>query len=134
MKNTLLLSVALLLFSAGVPVAAPDVTVAPEVPADEVVLSGSKKDVPFSHLYHDSLACTVCHHLVNGKKQFAKCSTFGCHDDLMGRREMRSLYYVVHAQGNLRHQTCMSCHIRAAEKAPDRKKELTGCSSSGCHP
>ena len=84
---------------------------------------------------HEKIECVVCHHEVKGEPTFAKCSSSGCHDDLTAKKGENSLYFVMHSKsGDLKHQTCMSCHVQTVEDKPDLKKELTGCSGSKCHP
>lgn len=117
---------ALMLFAAPVAMAAP---AAPDGPLE---FKGSKKSTIFNHKTHAAYDCKICHHDVNGKEEFGKCATAGCHDDLKGRKSP-ALYAVVHSKKELAHQTCMSCHAKIAKEQPDRKKELTGCKGSACH-
>ena len=62
----------------------------------------------------------------------------GCHDNLKDKKGTNSLYYVVHAKEKadapLKHQSCLSCHVKVVAEKPDLKKELTGCAKSKCHP
>lgn len=107
----------------------------PAIPEQPVEVKGSKKTVMFPHKIHEKIECVVCHHKVDGKESFDKCSTAGCHDDLESRKGMKSLYFVMHNKSaELKHQTCMSCHAKIVEEKPDLKKQLTGCTKSGCHP
>lgn len=108
----------------------------PEMPREPIALTGSKKTVMFSHVQgHEDIKCVVCHHNVNDKPSFAKCSASGCHDDLTARKGERSLYFVVHNKGaGLKHQSCMKCHAEVVAEKPDLKKALTGCTQSRCHP
>lgn len=109
---------------------------APAAPADglEMVGSNPKKVVKFNHSTHKDIECTVCHHPVDGKENFAKCATAGCHDDLAGKKGTKSLYYVVHSKKNVKFQSCLQCHDKIVAEKPDLKKDLTGCAKSKCHP
>ncbi|MBE6441819.1 MAG: cytochrome c3 family protein [Desulfovibrio sp.] len=128
MKNILLPLCGLLLATAAFAVAAPS---APQQPLE---LQGSKKTVMFPHGAHAAIACADCHHLVDGKESFAKCGSAGCHDDIQGRQGVKSLYNVMHSKKELNHATCVGCHAKFVAEHPDRKKELTGCAKSACHP
>lgn len=108
----------------------------PQAPKEPVAIQGSKKTVMFPHdKGHEKIDCVVCHHKVDGKETFAKCGAAGCHDDLKARKGQESLYFVMHSKSEeLKHQTCMSCHLKEVAERPDLKKTLTGCSGSKCHP
>lgn len=108
----------------------------PEAPKEPVPITGSKKTVMFPHdKGHENIECVVCHHPVEGKPTFAKCADAGCHDDLVGKKGEKSLYFVMHNKGeSLRHQSCMKCHVEVVAQKPDLKKPLTGCTQSKCHP
>ena len=107
---------------------------APQVPADGLDFAGSKKTVKFNHSTHAKEACETCHHKVDGKENFQKCATAGCHDDLTGKQPPKSLFAVVHSKKELAHQTCLTCHVKVAGDDAAKKKELTGCKGSKCHP
>ena len=109
---------------------------APAVPADGLKMVGSnpKKAVTFNHSSHKAIECSVCHHPVDGKENFAKCATAGCHDDLAGKKGTKSLYYVVHSKKDVKFQSCLQCHDKIVAEKPDLKKDLTGCAKSKCHP
>lgn len=107
----------------------------PAMPEQPVEVKGSKKTVMFPHKIHDKIECVTCHHMVDGKANFQKCSTAGCHDDLESKKGEKSLYFVMHSKSaELKQQTCMTCHYKIVEEKPDLKKQLTGCTKSGCHP
>lgn len=108
----------------------------PQAPSEPVAIQGSRKTVMFPHdKGHEKIECVVCHHKINGEATFAKCADAGCHDDLKEKKGEKSLYFVMHSKSaELKHQSCMSCHIKTVEEKPDLKKELTGCSGSKCHP
>ena len=74
---------------------------APQVPADGLDFAGSKKTVKFNHSTHAKEACETCHHKVDGKENFQKCATAGCHDDLTGKQPPKSLFAVVHSKKEL---------------------------------
>lgn len=108
----------------------------PEVPDAPLPFAGAKKTVMFDHLKgHKDIECVVCHHKVEGKETYAKCASSGCHDNLIAKKGVESLYYVVHSKSaDLKHATCMTCHVRTVEEKPDLKKSMTGCTQSWCHP
>lgn len=108
----------------------------PRAPEGAVAIQGSKKTVMFEHgKGHKGIECVVCHHAVNGRRTFAKCADAGCHDDLTAKKGEKSLYLVMHSKSEaLRHQTCMSCHVKTVAEKPDIKKAMTGCTQSYCHP
>lgn len=108
----------------------------PAVPTEPLPIKGSKKTVMFPHdKGHEKIECVVCHHKVDDKQTFAKCSDAGCHDNLVAKKGVESLYYVMHSKSaELKHQTCMSCHTKVVAEKPDLKKALTGCHESKCHP
>lgn len=108
----------------------------PDMPREPIAIKGSKKTVVFSHAQgHESIECVICHHKVNDKPNFSKCSTSGCHDDLTARKGEKSLYFVMHNKGaELKYQSCVKCHTEVVAEKPDLKKALTGCTQSKCHP
>ena len=59
-------------------------------------------------------------------------------DNLKDKKGTNSLYYVMHAKEKadapLKHQSCLSCHVKVVAEKPDLKKDLTGCAKSKCHP
>ena len=114
--------------------AAPALASQPAVPDKPLEFKGSKKTVIFNHSTHTTVECVVCHHNVDGKPNYQKCATSGCHDDLTGRKGVKSLYAAVHTKKGLKQETCLSCHTKLATEQPDKKKELTGCAKSKCHP
>lgn len=107
----------------------------PSVPQEPIAIKGSKKTVMFPHSPHSKIECVTCHHKVNDKPNFEKCSTAGCHDDLTAKKGENSLYFVIHNKSDdLKHQTCLRCHTSFVEDKPDLKKVMTGCTGSKCHP
>ncbi|WP_297829184.1 cytochrome c3 family protein [uncultured Desulfovibrio sp.] len=114
--------------------ALPVLAAQPPVPGTPLEFKGSRKTVMFPHAPHAKVECVTCHHLVQGKENFQKCATAGCHDDLTAKKGEKSLFYVVHAKTGLKQQTCLECHTKIVAEKPDLKKDLTGCAKSRCHP
>lgn len=129
MKKFLLLT-AIPLLTLALPVLAAQ----PPVPDKPLEFKGSKKTVMFPHDVHQKVECVTCHHQVQGKENFQKCATAGCHDDLTAKKGEKSLFYVVHTKTGLKQQTCLECHGKIVAEKPELKKELTGCAKSKCHP
>lgn len=120
------------IFLAG-PVWADDVQ--PQVPEQPLEIKGSKKTVMFPHKPHDKIECVTCHHKVDGKANFQKCSDAGCHDNLTEKKGQSSLYFVMHSKSDeLKHSSCLQCHAKIVAEKPELKKEMTGCKGSKCHP
>ncbi len=115
-------------------IAVPALAAQPEVPADGIQMKNGKKAVVFNHSTHKDITCGSCHHPVDGKEDFRKCSTAGCHDDFKAKKGVKSLYYVMHAKKGTKFDTCVSCHAKVAGADAAKKKELTGCAKSKCHP
>lgn len=113
--------------------AAPCTWAAPQAPDKPVEIQGTKKSVMFPHSAHAKNECNECHHPVEGVDHYEKCATAGCHDDLSGKQPP-ALYAVMHNKKGLKFQTCQFCHVKVVADNPDRKKELTGCKGSKCHP
>lgn len=107
----------------------------PEVPADGLKMDASKLTVVFNHSTHADYKCGDCHHPVNGKEDYRKCNSAGCHD-IMDKKDksVHSYYKVMHNRKALQHETCVSCHLKVAGKDAAAKKKLTGCKKSACHP
>ena len=113
----------------------PALAARPDAPADGIKLEKGKNPVVFNHSAHKAVDCGACHHPVDGKENYAKCGSAGCHD-VMDRKDKtaKSYYNIIHSKAKLKYDTCMSCHQQAAEKTPDKKKDLTACKGSKCHP
>lgn len=107
----------------------------PAMPAEPLKMALTKKPVMFDHTQHKDLQCGACHHQVNGKETYQKCATAGCHD-LLGQKEksVNSYFRIAHERKVTNIQSCMSCHLEVAAAKPDKKKELTSCVGSSCHP
>ncbi|MFV0423654.1 cytochrome c3 family protein [Oleidesulfovibrio sp.] len=109
--------------------------IAADAPADGLKMEQTKMPVIFNHSAHADYKCVDCHHLVDGKESFAKCSTAGCHDNFDKKdKSVHSYYKIMHDRKAADVPTCISCHNEVAGKDKDKKKELTGCKKSKCHP
>jgi len=132
MKQCILSAFALLVLALALPALAAQ----PEVPADGLKLDKTKQPVTFNHSTHaKDMKCGDCHHVVDGKENFGKCGNAGCHDSMERKDTTNKGYYrAMHAKSGTKFATCASCHAQVAEKFPDKKKELTACKQSKCHP
>ncbi len=109
--------------------------VAAEAPADGYKMEATKMPVIFNHSTHASAQCADCHHPVDGKENFGKCSTEGCHSTAEADKNVAGSYYkVIHDRKAGTVATCISCHNDVAGADKDKKKALTGCKQSSCHP
>ena len=132
MQNYILSILALLCLALSMPaLAAP-----PPVPQDGIKLNRTKQPpVTYNHSSHKDIQCVDCHHPVDGKEVFSKFGGAGCHDSMDRKDKSAKGYYrMIHAKSGTQRATCASCHIQIAEKFPDKKKELTACKQSKCHP
>lgn len=106
-----------------------------DAPADGIKMAYTASPVVFNHSTHKSADCTACHHTWDGSSEVKKCTTSGCHDNMDKKdKSVHSYYQTVHGKGGAV-ATCVSCHkdfVKAGNK--DRKKELTSCKKSACHP
>ncbi len=93
------------------------------------------KIVMFPHDKHAALDCKKCHHKWNEKDIIKPCGDSGCHDvfDKSDKSE-KSFYNIVHGKGSADMQSCLACHRQEAGSDKDKKKAMTGCKGSGCHP
>lgn len=106
----------------------------PAVPADGIKMDKGKQPVVFNHSTHKNEKCGVCHHPVDGKENYQKCGSAGCHDSMDRKDKSEKGYYnAIHGK-NLKFMNCLTCHLEVAAKEPDKKKELTSCKGSKCHP
>ncbi len=114
----------------------PALAAQPEVPADGFKMNkGGKKEVIFNHSTHKTQTCVECHHPVDGKEDFRSCTTAGCHDNIDPKdKSINSYYQMIHKKKDSQHQTCVGCHEKTAGDDKDKKKELTACAKSKCHP
>ncbi|MCA1944283.1 MAG: cytochrome c3 family protein [Desulfovibrio sp.] len=110
-----------------------------DVPADGAkidFIDGGDKNlvVIFNHSTHKDVKCEDCHHMP-GEKQYAGCTTDGCHNILdKADKSVNSWYKVIHDAKAETKPTCISCHKDLAGEDKDLKKKLTGCKGSACHP
>ena len=130
MKRLILGSLALLMLALALPALAAK----PEVPADGLKMEKGKQPVVFNHSTHKEVKCGQCHHKVDDKENFQKCGTAGCHDSMDRKDKSPKGYYNAMHGKNLKFTNCMTCHLEVAAKMPDKKKELTACKQSKCHP
>lgn len=133
MRSIILGSLALLVMAFAIPALAAQ----PTAPADGLKMEATqKKVVVFNHTSHKDVTCVQCHHPVQGKEEFRKCATAGCHDS-MDRKDKseRGYYQAMHGKYDGQGvKSCVACHAEVAAAKPDMKKELTACKQSKCHP
>lgn len=117
-------------------IALPVLASQPEVPADGIKMNkGGKKEVIFNHSTHKEQACGECHHPVDGKEDYRACNTEGCHFILDAKdKSINSYYQAMHKKKDTKFGTCVSCHAKIAGDDKDKKKALTACAKSKCHP
>lgn len=107
----------------------------PAPPDQPLRLEYLKKAVDFPHAPHTGAACVTCHHTWTGSEPMPKCSDSGCHDVMDPKdKTVRSFYNMVHGRGSEAVSSCLACHKEEAKKQPEKRKELTGCVKSACHP
>lgn len=127
---TLMASVVLVLF-----VAFPSIS-QQAAPAEDITLAYfPEKVVIYKHSAHAGIECGTCHHTWDGAAAMRKCTDSGCHDsfDRQDKSE-RSLYNAIHGKGKDTIPSCVQCHRDEGAKNPDKRKQLTGCTDSLCHP
>ncbi len=109
----------------------------PDVPADGIEMKNTKNPVVFNHTTHKEIACGSCHHKVEGKENYGKCASAGCHDSFDRKdKSVKGYYRVMHAK-DMQYASCVSCHIETIKDKQDDaelKKALTACKGSKCHP
>lgn len=132
MRTLLLSSLALLVLALAIPALAAQ----PAAPADGLKMEATgKKVVVFNHSTHKEQTCVTCHHLVQGKEEFRKCNTAGCHDNMDRKDKSEHGYYqAMHGKDVKTVKSCVACHTEIAAAKPDLKKDLTACKGSKCHP
>ncbi len=103
---------------------------------DGVAMNKTKQPVTFNHSTHKDTACEKCHHTNAGDfSKVQKCSDAGCHDSFDQKDKSEKSYYkITHDRKAGAHPTCMSCHVEIAGADAEKKKQLTGCKASACHP
>lgn len=130
----------LLLFGCGTLLAAalsaPALATPPAVPSEPLTMNLTKKPVVFDHAQHSNVECASCHHQVDGKENYQKCSTSGCHDVLGAKdKSVHSYYRIAHDRKiAASYNSCLSCHSEVIKHLPDKKKAMTSCVGSSCHP
>lgn len=107
---------------------------AADAPADGLKLANTKKNVTFNHSTHKGEDCKACHHTWDGSSAIKKCTDAGCHDSFDKKDKSEHGYYNAMHTKKGAHKSCVACHKDAAGKDKDKKKLLTGCSKSACHP
>lgn len=128
-----LLVMACLAYGIGAPPV--DAAEQPTPPQNPLPLQYLKKTVDFPHLPHTGLTCVSCHHTWDGESVMPKCTNSGCHDVMDPKdKSVQSFYKVIHGRGSKDVASCLSCHKVEAKKQPDKRKYLTGCTQSACHP
>jgi len=134
--SKLFLSGACALLAAGFLVSvSPALADQPAVPVGPLNMNLTKKPVIFDHADHQQQKCGDCHHKVDGKENYQKCATAGCHDVLGNKdKSVHSYYRIAHDRKVTEIQSCLSCHVEVAKAKPDMKKALTSCVGSSCHP
>lgn len=130
MKKFVLGCVSSLVLALAVPALASQ----PATPADGLKMDKGKQPVVFNHSTHKEYKCGQCHHPVDGKETYKKCGDAGCHDSMDRKDKSNKGYYHAMHGKNLKFTNCMTCHQEIAAKNPDKKKELTSCKGSKCHP
>ncbi len=131
MKKILLLSLSVLV---AVALAMPAIAARPAVPEGPIKMAlTGKKPVTFNHNTHTSVDCAVCHHEVNGVENFGKCSDAGCHDAIGAKEKGKNSYYRI-AHDKKLENSCIGCHTKVAGTDKAKKKVLTSCKGSACHP
>ncbi|SHN63732.1 cytochrome c3 family protein [Desulfovibrio litoralis] len=106
----------------------------PATPADGLKMAATKKVVTFNHSSHKDLKCADCHHPVDGKESFKKCSASGCHDNLDQKdKSVNSYYQAIHKAKDPKHNSCISCHKEKVGDDKDLKKKMLACKGSNCH-
>jgi len=110
-------------------------------PTEDIKMALTNEPVMFSHEEHleEGIKCISCHHPVDGieSEERRKCSTAGCHDILGSKdKTVNSYYLAIHDRKSVYEYdtSCMKCHLTVVKADPDKRKELTSCKGSSCHP
>jgi hypothetical protein len=116
----------------------------PEAPAEIREMDWTRRPVAFSHQAHFAglgmqadprESCVLCHHPVNGEAVFKTCAAEGCHDNLDPKdKSVQSYFQATHKRKKDTFYSCVSCHQEHAGADIEKKKRLTGCKESACHP
>ncbi len=110
------------------------IAAAPPAPKEPLTMNLTPKNVTFSHEAHKARECGECHHQVNGEENYQKCGTAGCHDVLGAQAKGVNSYYRAFHDRNAKFNSCIRCHSEVVKTLPERKKDLTSCVGSLCHP
>lgn len=106
----------------------------PATPAEPIKMALTDKPVIFEHSIHKDLKCGECHHQVDGKDNYQKCSDAGCHDKIDKKdKSVNSYYQAIHKAKPKNHASCISCHNTVVKADPSKKKAMTSCIGSSCH-
>ena len=105
----------------------------PTAPPDGLKLEKMKQPVVFNHSTHSKGECVTCHHPVAGNTDFRPCATAGCHDVFDRKDKTEKSYFSIMHGKDLKHPSCISCHVRFAGDDPEKKKKLTACKNAACH-
>ena len=107
----------------------------PAVPDGPIKMELTRKPVEFDHSFHKDRQCGECHHQVDGADNFQKCASAGCHD-VLGQKDktVQSYYRIAHDRKVEKSYSCLKCHFEVVQAQPDKKKALTSCAGSSCHP
>lgn len=96
------------------------------------------KVVMYPHSAHAEFKCVKCHHEPDANGNPQKCTTSGCHDVFDKKvKSPESFYQLAHARTKADPMSCLGCHkeqAKAQKWDKEKKKALTGCSKSKCHP
>ncbi len=109
--------------------------IAADAPADGLKMDKTPKPVVFNHSTHKDDKCTDCHHSAEDAANPKKCSSAGCHD-VMGKEDKseKSYYQAMHKMTATKVKSCLACHKEKAGADVEKKKALTACAKSKCHP
>ena len=117
----------LLMFGAGALLATALVLPAfadqPAVPSEPIKMALTKKPVVFDHAVHKDRQCAECHHQVDGKDNFQKCSTAGCHD-VLGQKDktVHSYYRIAHDRKVESSSRASSAILKWLRPSPTRRR------------
>ena len=95
------------------------------------------QSVEFNHSSHESFECADCHHRMNkGKETQAPQSCAACHnnfnlDNMKGYKSYFKAMHKIRFAPAKDRPSCLACHT---SEMGAQDKEMTGCSSSACHP
>lgn len=117
----------------AVAMAGPAIAARPAAPLEPVKMELTKMPVTFNHSTHASVDCGICHHPVEGVETYAACGSSGCHDVLDKKDKSWKSYYRL-AHDRKVSNSCLGCHVEVVKTDKAKRKELTSCKGSSCHP